>query len=153
MTQLLMMQSMVESLRGIEVILDSMKDVLGRFAFAAFAVARSIMSYTSLRYWGIGIKGQEDVTLVISTPIAFPFSPTFLAARKTSIPAPLPRSRTVSPSLTFANPTGFPQLKPRFVLSGRDARSSAVYPNAMATFSSLVCCCVEEVLLRLAISP
>lgn len=33
----------------------------------------------------------------MSTPIARPFGPTFFAARKTSNPAPLPRSITVSP--------------------------------------------------------
>lgn len=38
------MQSIVESRRGIDVILDSRKVVLVRFAFWAFVVARSIMS-------------------------------------------------------------------------------------------------------------
>ncbi len=33
----------------------------------------------------------------MSIPIAFPWAPTFLAARNTSKPAPLPRSTTVSP--------------------------------------------------------
>ena len=58
---------------------------------------------------------EEDwSTLFMSTPITCPDAPTFLAAWKTSKPAPLPRSMTVSPSRILATAKGLPQLNPKF---------------------------------------
>lgn len=46
------------------------------------------------------------LTLFMSTPMTLPVSPTLLAARKASKPAPLPRSITVSPcKFLSAKPT------------------------------------------------
>ena len=59
----------------------------------------------------------------MSTPITFPFFPTFLDAKKTSIPPPEPKSKTVSPFLKLANATGFPQPKPKIADSGKSSKS------------------------------
>src|SRR5512136_2250683 len=64
----------------------------------------------------------------MSTPMTFPLDPTLLAAIKTSIPPPDPRSRTVSPSLSDASATGLPQPSPMFAASGTFLRSTSVYP-------------------------
>jgi len=45
----------------------------------------------------------------MSTPITRPESPTFLAAKKQSNPAPDHKSKTTSPSLISPNPNGLPQ--------------------------------------------
>ena len=58
--------------------------------FSALLLARLIMS------------------TVMSTPITLPSGPTWWAARKQSMPPPLPRSRTVSPGLSSAMATGLP---------------------------------------------
>jgi hypothetical protein len=63
---------------------------------------------------------------VISTPMALPFLPSFLEARKQSSPAPEPRSRSVSPFLREANAIGFPQPRPRLASLGTALRSSFV---------------------------
>jgi hypothetical protein len=46
---------------------------------------------------------------VMSTPIARPVEPTMRAAMNTSIPAPEPRSSTVSPGAAPALAIGLPQ--------------------------------------------
>ena len=46
-----------------------------------------------------------------------------LAARKTSMPAPEPKSTTVSPSLIKANFVGVPHPAPRIDASGKDFKS------------------------------
>src|SRR2546428_843148 len=48
----------------------------------------------------------------MSIPVAVPTGPTRLLARNTSIPAPLPKSTTVSPGLSRACRTGFPLPSP-----------------------------------------
>ncbi len=45
--------------------------------------------------------------------MTFPLFLTILAARKTSIPAPEPKSTTVSPSFKCANLVGLPHPTPR----------------------------------------
>ena len=45
----------------------------------------------------------------MSMPIARPDGPTFFAAMNTSIPAPEPRSRNVSPAFRSVEETGDPQ--------------------------------------------
>ena len=57
-------------------------------------------------------QARRSISGVISTPIARPAAPTFSAARNTSRPAPLPRSTTTSPALTWANATGLPHERP-----------------------------------------
>src|SRR6185437_2845130 len=64
---------------------------------------------------------------VISTPITFPLSLTMFAAKKTSIPAPEPKSTTVSPSFIWANFTGLPHPTPKMDDSGMDSRSLVLY--------------------------
>lgn len=83
-------------------------------------------------------------TSFISTPIARPEGPTFWAARKTSNPAPLPRSMTVSPSLRLAMARGLPQLRPRFESCGMLASSSALYPKDLAIASPYLTLVVRE---------
>ena len=60
--------------------------------------------------------------------------PTRLAARKQSIPPPLPRSSTVSPGCSSSSASGFPHPRPRFAPSGmprsRPGRSRARRPDA-----------------------
>jgi len=60
---------------------------------------------------------------VKSMPITLPLSLTNLDAKKTSIPAPEPRSRTVSPSFSSAKLTGAPQPSPRIEVSGNDSNA------------------------------
>lgn len=50
------------------------------------------------------------MTLFLSTPYTFPLLPTFFAARKTSNPAPLPRSMTDSPYICWLIHVLFPEL-------------------------------------------
>src|SRR5680860_195380 len=70
----------------------------------------------------------------MSTPITRPSGPTFSAASSRSIPAPQPRSRTVSPTLRSLNATGFPQPKAfSTASSGRAARLVASSPALSTT--------------------
>ncbi len=57
---------------------------------------------------------------VKSTPITLPVSPVTDRATKASLPAPEPKSITISPDFIFANSVGKPQPSPR--------SASAVYP-------------------------
>src|SRR5262245_28549212 len=81
-------------------------------AFARFARARSSMAG------------------VMSTPITRPSGPTSRAARKQSMPAPLPRSSTASPGASCACASGLPQPRPRSEPSGTAARCASLYPSA-----------------------
>ena len=56
-----------------------------------------------------------------------------LAARNTSIPAPEPRSTTVSPSAINANFVGVPHPAPRIDASGILCSSLVSYPTSSAT--------------------
>ena len=56
-----------------------------------------------------------------------------LAARNTSIPAPEPRSTTVSPSLIKANFVGVPHPAPSIDASGILFSSLVSYPTSSAT--------------------
>ena len=66
-------------------------------------------------------------------PITFPEFLTTLAARNTSMPAPDPKSTTVSPSLIKANFVGVPQPAPRIESTGIDFSSLASYPTSSET--------------------
>src|SRR5437899_12868361 len=66
----------------------------------------------------------------MSIPVAVPTGPTRLLARNTSIPAPLPKSTTVSPGLSRACRTGFPLPSPSTDSAGIRARSAEEYPLA-----------------------
>ena len=61
--------------------------------------------------------------------MTFPLSFTKLAARNTSIPAPDPKSTTVSPSLISANLVGFPHPTPNTEDSGIEFNLSESYPT------------------------
>ena len=63
------------------------------------------------------------ITSVISTPITFPFSPVKARATKQSLPAPEPKSNTISPSFICANSVGIPHPKPK--------SASALYPPSL----------------------
>src|SRR6478735_709284 len=65
---------------------------------------------------------------VISIPMTFPLSFTILAARKTSIPAPEPKSTTTLPSFKSANLVGFPHPTPNTDDSGIEFNLSDSYP-------------------------
>jgi len=65
------------------------------------------------------------ISSVMSTPIARPVGPTFLAARRMSIPAPEPRSSTVWPGSTSLNASGLPQPNAFTTASGGRASSSS----------------------------
>jgi len=54
-----------------------------------------------------------------------PAGPTCRAARKQSIPAPLPRSTTTSPGRIAASACGLPQPSPRSAPSGKEASSAS----------------------------
>ena len=56
-----------------------------------------------------------------------------LAARNTSIPAPEPRSTTVSPSAINANFVGVPHPAPSIDASGIDFSSLVSYPTSSET--------------------
>ena len=58
------------------------------------------------------LRARASISGVMSTPIARPPSPTFWAARNTSLPAPLPRSSTTSPGARCEKATGFPHESP-----------------------------------------
>ncbi len=62
--------------------------------------------------------------------MTLPLSFTILAARNTSIPAPEPKSTTVSPSSISANLIGFPQPTPSTEDSGISFNLSESYPTA-----------------------
>ena len=79
MTQLEMMQSVLDDGRGIDVMGASTNLTLVMWEVEALRVARSSMSWD------------------MSTPMDRPVGPILRAAWKTSKPAPQPRSRTVSP--------------------------------------------------------
>src|SRR3954462_7669435 len=64
----------------------------------------------------------------MSTPITFPLSFTILADKNTSIPAPEPKSTTVSPSLMCTNFIGLPHPTPKIEAEGMAANSSELYP-------------------------
>jgi hypothetical protein len=68
---------------------------------------------------------------VMSTPITRPVGPTCRAARKQSMPPPLPRSSTVSPGRSAAIARGFPQPRPMLAPSGKRSSSALVYPSWM----------------------
>ena len=54
-----------------------------------------------------------SISSVKSMPITLPFCIPCLDAKKTSIPAPEPKSTTVSPSFRLAKLRGIPQPSPR----------------------------------------
>jgi hypothetical protein len=58
---------------------------------------------------GLFSVATASIGSVMSTPIARPDAPTFFAAMNTSIPAPEPRSRNVSPAFRSVEETGDPQ--------------------------------------------
>ena len=89
-TQFDMTTSADELSRRVSSISARWNSVLHAPIFAAFLRARSIMSR------------------VMSIPITLPEGPTARAARKQSIPPPLPKSTTVSPSLREPSAIGFP---------------------------------------------
>src|ERR671916_443683 len=60
---------------------------------------------------------------------------TFFADKNTSIPAPEPRSTTVSPCCKSANFTGAPQPTPRIDASGTDSSSLVSYPTTIAAWA------------------
>mmetsp|Transcript_136250 Transcript_136250/g.240821 ORF Transcript_136250/g.240821 Transcript_136250/m.240821 type:complete len:216 (-) Transcript_136250:246-893(-) len=64
-----------------------------------------------------------------STPMVRPSGPTFSAARKESIPNPLPKSKTVSPALRVTALNGLPTPCMRSTSSPMKASSSSEYPN------------------------
>ena len=89
-TQLLITTSMVLSATGIVSMSPSRNSTLVMPSFFALSSAFSIMAG------------------VISMPTTRPAGPTFFAAIIMSRPAPLPRSRTISPDCRLARATGFP---------------------------------------------
>jgi hypothetical protein len=66
-------------------------------------------------------------------PITLPEPLTTLAARNTSIPAPEPKSTTVSPSFIKANFVGVPHPAPRIDASGIEFSSFELYPTSSDT--------------------
>src|SRR5579872_6962797 len=64
----------------------------------------------------------------MSMPITLPDFETLFADKNTSIPAPEPRSRTVSPSFRSANFIGAPQPTPKIDSCGIDCNSFRSYP-------------------------
>ena len=68
----------------------------------------------------------RSISVVMSMPMAFPFAPTFDAARKTSSPPPHPRSTTTSPGRRFAVAVGLPHDRPMLACDGMEASSSGV---------------------------
>ena len=68
-------------------------------------------------------RALSSISVVMSTPITFPFGPTFFAVKKQSKPPPEPKSTTVSPSFSIANATGFPQPKFKSAPSGTEPNS------------------------------
>ena len=83
-------------------------------------------------------------------PITLPELLTMLAARNTSIPAPEPRSTTVSPSLTKANFVGVPHPAPRIDACGIDLSSLASYPTSSETCAGDCAGCRTVLLLLLS---
>ena len=57
-------------------------------------------------------RASSSISGVMSTPITRPLGPTCRAARKTSMPPPEPRSRTVSPGCGSSAAIGAPQPSP-----------------------------------------
>ncbi len=76
------------------------------------------------RYWVIFLRALDNISGVISTPMARPFVPTFRPAMKTSNPPPEPKSSTTSPCLSAARALGLPHERPILALAGRAASSS-----------------------------
>src|SRR3989304_3299773 len=64
----------------------------------------------------------------MSIPMTLPFLPTLLDAKKQSMPAPEPRSNTVSPAFKESVASGFPHPNPMFDSSGTESISSSLYP-------------------------
>src|SRR6266487_4891664 len=77
-------------------------------------------------------RALATMSIVISTPITWPLEPSSRAARKQSKPAPLPKSRTVSPPRNAAADNGVPQPRSRSAPSGTAASSSSEYPTNVA---------------------
>src|SRR3990172_10770015 len=64
----------------------------------------------------------------MSIPMTLPFLPTVVDNKKQSMPAPEPRSNTVSPCFNESMASGFPHPNPRFDSSGIESSSSSLYP-------------------------
>src|SRR5919106_5600736 len=118
MTQLLMTTSAEFSSTGIvSSISPFLKSTLVYPASFAFLLARS------------------SISSVMSIPITLPLGVTFFADKNTSIPAPEPRSTTVSPFRKSANLTGAPQPTPRIDACGTDSSSLGSYPIMVAVLT------------------
>ena len=70
-------------------------------------------------------SARASMAGVMSTPMTRPCGPTALAARKQSMPAPLPRSSTVSPGRKSALSSGLPQPSDSSVTSAGSSVSNA----------------------------
>src|SRR5688572_6680796 len=68
---------------------------------------------------------SDSISSVMSRPYALPVGPTRFAERRTSMPPPEPRSRTVSPSCRSASAVGLPQPSEA---SSASAGMPAVWP-------------------------
>src|SRR4029079_11888008 len=77
-------------------------------------------------------RARASISSVMSRPNAFPDGPRRCADRRTSIPPPEPRSRTVSPGLSCASAVGLPQPSDaRTAASGSSLVSPVTYRFAV----------------------
>ena len=108
-TQLEMTQSTEASSTGSCSMMPLRTSTFARPAAAMFSLALAIISS------------------VMSTPMARPVGPTFLAASSRSMPAPEPRSSTTWPGCTAEKARGLPQPKALTTASaGSTAKSASV---------------------------
>src|SRR5262245_6913615 len=78
---------------------------------------------------------------VMSTPITSPVLPVASAAAKTSLPAPLPRSSTVSPALISENASGLPQDSPSSASGTGGPCTATLLPAQQSGPQQLACFC------------
>src|SRR5918993_2748019 len=74
-------------------------------------------------------SASSSISSVMSSPYAFPPGDTLLAESSTSMPPPLPRSKTISPGTSVASAVGLPHPNDAApAASGKPPSSSAEYP-------------------------
>src|ERR687890_455347 len=79
--------------------------------------------------WALFFSASSSISSVMSRPYALPPGETLLAESSTSMPPPLPKSRTTSPGKSVARDVGLPHPKDAAPAAwGSPSRSSAEYP-------------------------
>ena len=81
-------------------------ELSGNGMFSISPLRNSTFSTPAFRWFS---WASASISSVMSRPYALPVGPTRLAERRTSMPPPEPRSRTISPGFSLAKAVGLPQ--------------------------------------------